>query len=109
VHAADVTADELADRLRAASQPPGSAGFRLQMITNRGVKVWPGGFPETFCTDHWRCRFVGVDTQEAPRIVRHGDIVDLLRRLESAAIDFIKTENLCTFDSEAGYALGQGQ
>ena len=27
------------------------------MITNRGIKVWPEGFEETFCTDHWRCRF----------------------------------------------------
>ena len=27
------------------------------MITNRGTKVWPDGAPETFCTDHWRCRF----------------------------------------------------
>ncbi|MFY7854825.1 MAG: hypothetical protein ACOVQT_01690 [Rubrivivax sp.] len=24
-------------------------------------------------------------------------------------MDFIKTEHLCTFDGEAGYALGQGQ
>ena len=31
------------------------------MITNRGVKVYPDGMPETFCTDHWRCRFVRVD------------------------------------------------
>ena len=31
--------------------------FSLSMITNRGTKVWPGGVPETFCTDHWRCRF----------------------------------------------------
>jgi isocitrate dehydrogenase len=109
VHAADVTADALADRLQAATRQPRSAGFTLQMITNRGVKVWPGGFPETFCTDHWRCRFVGVDEHQAPRVVRHGDIVNLLRQLESAGLDFIKTENLCTFDSEAGYALGQGQ
>jgi len=109
VHASDMTADALADRLQAAAQPPGFSDFRLQMITNRGVKVWPGGFPETFCTDHWRCRFVGVDAQDAPRAVKHGDIVNLLRQLESVGIDFIKTENLCTFDSEAGYALGQGQ
>ncbi|ADB40295.1 NADP-dependent isocitrate dehydrogenase [Spirosoma linguale] len=30
----------------------------LSMITNRGIKVWPNGFKETFCTDHWRCRFL---------------------------------------------------
>jgi isocitrate dehydrogenase len=27
----------------------------------------------------------------------------------AAGFDFIKTENLYTFDGEAGYSLGQGQ
>jgi isocitrate dehydrogenase len=31
---------------------------KLKMITNRGVKVFPDGMPETFCTDHWRCRYL---------------------------------------------------
>lgn len=31
--------------------------LELRLITNRGVKVWPHGFPETTCVDHWRCRF----------------------------------------------------
>jgi isocitrate dehydrogenase len=109
VHAADATADYLAGRLQTLTHQPKPAGFKLQMITNRGVKVWPGGFPETFCTDHWRCRFIGVDTQGAPRTVTHTDIVNLLHNLESDELDFIKTENLCTFDGEPGYALGQGQ
>ena len=109
VHAAGVSADYLAGRLQTLTHQPRPAGFALQMITNRGVKVWPGGFPETFCTDHWRCRFVGVDDAGAPREISHADIVALLHNLESDRLDFIKTENLCTFDGEAGYALGQGQ
>ena len=79
------------------------------MITNRGTKVWPNGFPETFCTDHWRCRFIGVDANDKPRAVHNSDIVTLLQNLDSEKVDFIKTENLCTFNGEAGYALGQGQ
>jgi isocitrate dehydrogenase len=113
VHAADVTADVtvdfLAGRLATLAHRPRPAGFRLQMITNRGIKVWPGGFPETFCTDHWRGRFVGEDAHGAPREVTHGEVVDLLDNLVSDGLDFIKTERLCTFDGEAGYALGQGQ
>ena len=109
VHAASVSADFLAGRLVTLAHQPRPAGFKLQMITNRGVKVWPGGFPETFCTDHWRCRFVGVDPQGAPRAVSHAEVVDLLHNLVSDGLDFIKTEHLCTFDGEAGYALGQGQ
>jgi isocitrate dehydrogenase len=102
VHAADVEADALAARLKAVTPDR----FTLQMITNRGVKVWPGGFPETFCTDHWRCRFVATGDS---RPISHTDIVVLLQALERAQVDFIKTENLCTFDGEVGYALGQGQ
>jgi isocitrate dehydrogenase len=109
VHAGDASADFLAGRLQTLAHQPRPAGFTLQMITNRGVKVWPGGFPETFCTDHWRCRFMGVDAQGQPRDVSHDDIIALLHNLASDGLDFIKTEHLCTFDGEAGYALGQGQ
>ncbi|TSE28215.1 Isocitrate dehydrogenase NADP [Tepidimonas thermarum] len=101
VHAAGVSADFLAGQLSALLTPP----FALQMITNRGVKVWPGGFPETFCTDHWRCRFVAPQGQS----VTHADIIGLLQGLTARGVDVIKTENLCTFDGERGYALGQGQ
>ena len=95
------SADFLAGQLSALVTP----AFHLQMITNRGVKVWPGGFPETFCTDHWRCRFVAADGTS----VTHTDLIELMQALAQRGIDFIKTENLCTFDGERGFALGQGQ
>jgi len=81
-------------------------GLKLKMITNRGVKVFPEGLPETFCTDHWRCRFVA---QEDGGSVGHEQIIALLARVHSAGLDFIKTEHLCTFDGEIGYSLGQGE
>jgi isocitrate dehydrogenase len=102
VHAAHAEPDALAARLTALAPP----ALELQMITNRGVKVWPAGFPETFHTDHWRCRFVA--RAPAPAI-GHAEIVDLLARLTQGGVDVIKTENLCTFDGERGFALGQGQ
>ena len=77
----------------------------LAMITNRGVKVYPGGRPETFCTDHWRCRFQAAEGVAA----KHGDLLALLQRIEDRGLDFIKTENLYTFDGKAGFSLGQGQ
>jgi isocitrate dehydrogenase len=109
VHTGDCSADYLAGRLQTLTHQPRTAGFKLQMITNRGVKVWPGGFPETFCTDHWRCRFLGADDNGGARAIGNADIVSLLHNLESDGLEFIKTENLCTFDSEPGFALGQGQ
>ncbi len=74
----------------------------LSMITNRGIKVYPDGNPETFCTDHWRCRFQGED-------LVHSDLWSLLNAVTGEELDVIKTELLFSFDGEAGYSLGQGQ
>lgn len=41
--------------------------------------------------------------------VTHADIIGRLQALTARGIDVIKTETLCTFDGERGYALGQGQ
>ena len=109
VHIRDVSADYLAGRLQTLSQLPRTTNFQLKMITNRGVKVWPGGFPETFCTDHWRCRFMAAPLSDGTVASSHGDIIKLLENLQSDGVDFIKTENLCTFDGVSGFALGQGQ
>jgi isocitrate dehydrogenase len=81
-------------------------GLSLAMITNRGVKVFPGGAPETFCTDHWRARFLATPPKGA---VTHADVHALLGRFLQAGLDVIKTENLYTFDGKPGYSLGQGQ
>jgi isocitrate dehydrogenase len=98
-----------ADALAATVKKEAGSGLTLAMITNRGVKVWPGGLPETFCTDHWRCRFAGIDRAGAPRAVSHAEVVDLLHNLVSDGLDFIKTEHLYTFDGVRGYSLAQGE
>ncbi len=92
----------LAERLQAASD---GLPLELRLITNRGVKVWPRGLPETRCTDHWRCRFRAI--QGHP--VRHRDIVELLQRIDWAGLEFIKTEHLYAFDGRPGFSLGQGE
>lgn len=94
--------DQLAQQL----QPASAGELELTMITNRGVKVWPGGMPETFCTDHWRCRFLSPQPDQS---IRHAQIIALLGRIAAAGLDFIKCENLCLFDGKPGFALGQGQ
>ncbi|MEP6919544.1 MAG: NADP-dependent isocitrate dehydrogenase [bacterium] len=95
------TANELGDSMAKL----GADGIKLEMISNRGVKVWPGGHAETFCSDHWRCRFI-CDTDGG--MIRHEQIISLLQRAASAGFDFIKTENLYNFDGEKGYSLDQG-
>lgn len=82
-----------------------SGGLQLHLITNRGVKVFPEGLKETFCTDHWRCRFKTADGS----VVTHTQILDLLKQIEDLGFDFIKTEHLYTFDGVRGYSLAQGE
>jgi isocitrate dehydrogenase len=82
-----------------------SAEVQVSMITNRGIKVWPDGFNETFCTDHWRCRFKA----QTENFISKEQIIQLLQLANSKGIDVIKTENLYNFDGKASYSLGQGQ
>ena len=91
----------LANRLKAIEPK----GVQLSMITNRGIKVWPNGFDETFCTDHWRCRFESTNNKP---IVKQ-QIIELLQNAEAQNIDTIKTENLYAFDGKPAFSLGQGQ
>ncbi len=84
----------------------------LKVITNRGVKVYPKGFPETFITDHWRCRFTlkGVlPSEPAPGALDAESVIELQQLLLGAGLEVIKTENLYFFDGKPGYSLAQGE
>ena len=74
------------------------------MITSRGLKVWPGGFPEAFTSDSFRCRFLAESGTVAPK-----DIIALLDRVIAAGLEFGKIETLVVYDGEKGYTLGQGE
>ncbi len=82
-----------------------TAEVKLSMITNRGIKVWPEGFEETFCTDHWRCRF----TSPHGKLVDKEHIPAILSKAIEKSIDTIKTENLYAFNGKPSFSLGQGQ
>jgi len=101
VHWSGTNPDELADKMKSIE----SDGINLSMITNRGIKVWPDGFKETFCTDHWRCRFKPSENQK----IQKENVIKLLQNALHEIIDVVKTENLYDFDGKAGYSLGQGQ
>ncbi|MFN7793858.1 MAG: NADP-dependent isocitrate dehydrogenase, partial [Cyclobacteriaceae bacterium] len=65
-----------------------SGSFELVLITNRGVKVFPDGQPETFCTDHWRCRFTSKKMDQ-PGSYEH--VLALLNQVHALGLDIIKT------------------
>lgn len=73
--------------------------LKLSMISNRGVKVWPNKMPETFCVDSWRCRYTHPQKTAASTL----QIAKLLQSLAEADVLFTKTENLSSFNGEAGY------
>jgi len=96
------TPDQLGDTFKKVCHN----GLELKAITNRGARVWPHGMPETFTTDHWRGRFM---SSQAGRPVTHAQVVDLLQHVAEAGFDFIKTENLYTFDGNAEYSTIPGE
>jgi isocitrate dehydrogenase len=81
-------------------------GVKLSSLSNRGVKVYPYGFEETFCTDHWRAGFMAENGNGR---LTHQQIVNLLDRVQKAGLDFIKIENLYTFDGQKGFVASQGE
>ena len=101
VHWPGTNPNELAEKIKRIETPE----ISLSMITNRGIKVWPDGFKETFCTDHWRCRFKPSDGI----LMNKANIIELLQNGLNENVDTIKTENLYSFDGKQGYSLGQGQ
>ena len=101
VHWAGTDPNELAKIIKAIE----TEQIELTMITNRGIKVWPEGFKETFCTDHWRCRF----KPRVGQVMKSEYIPQLLQKSLELGINTIKTENLYHFDGKIAYALGQGQ
>src|SRR5579871_3230326 len=83
----------------------GGDGLKLEMIDNRGVKIYPAGLAaaETFCTDSFRCRFLSDGTAD------RGKMLDLVKRISDAGVDVVMTASLRTFDGAEGYSLAQGQ
>ena len=77
-------------------------GLTLEMMANRGVKVWPDGSPQTLCTDNFRCRFLGTSVTDQ-------QIVSLLDRIGGLKLPIGMTVSLRNYDGKAGFTLAQGQ
>lgn len=101
LHHHDRDPNKLGDALKGFK----AGNMELTMVTNRGVKVYPGGMPETFCTDHWRCRY----KSELLIPSTYNNVIELLQQITNAGFDIIKTENLVTMDGQPMFSAGQGQ
>ncbi len=94
--------NELAAKMQAIT----GDNLQLMMLTNRGIKVWPNSFADAFCSDHFRARFKSKDAMQP---ITHADICGVLDRIHKAGFDFIKTENLYTFDGVPGFTRSQSE
>ena len=86
----------------------------LKLITNRGVKVYPDGHPETFCIDPWRCRFVAADAQVSSSQLEFPPVPFMevpfrLHRLIDYQLYIIKTEHLYLMGSQRAFSLGRSE
>ncbi|KAJ6644951.1 Isocitrate dehydrogenase [NADP], partial [Pseudolycoriella hygida] len=79
--------------------------LELKTISSMGLKLWPRNDRFELISDHWCCRFMAQKDGEE---VSHLSIADLLKLLSTHDIDFIKIENLFSFDNKPGFSLAQG-
>lgn len=89
------------DALLKELKPLHGGHLRLGIISNRGVRVWPEGHPETLCVDQWRCRFLA---SEVGGVISHQQIAELLHEMATHKIDFTKSEQLYRFDGVPAYS-----
>jgi isocitrate dehydrogenase len=80
----------------------GGDGLTLQVIDNRGVKVWPAGMAETFCTDSFRCRFLATGA------IDQAKLLEIPQKIAGAGIEIAVTQTLRSFDGVSGYSAVQG-
>ena len=93
------------NQLGEAIQRANDTELELTMITSRGAKVWPNGMVETSYADHWRCRFLARTKGNS---IEHTEIVTLLQHIAELGFDFIKIENLYTFDGKVSFSGASG-
>ena len=80
-------------------------GLSLDMVGNRGLKVYPQGVTEAYLSDHWRCRFLAAEGSTADQ----HQVLQLMARVVDAGLQIVSSEYLYTFDEKYGFSLEQGQ
>ena len=92
----------LADRLNKLVE---GTKFYLQMISCRGLTIYPSAPAGDAANDHFRCRFKPKDGAEMNKF----DINELMNIFAKDGLDVTKMDNLFEFDGQMGYSLGQSE
>jgi len=98
----DGAPDQLAACMRAAAA---DLPLTLAMISNRGLKVYPGPVPQADFVNHWRCRFASRAPQDT---LPETALSTLMGRITSFA-HWCHVERLQVLDGVPGFSVAQGQ
>ncbi len=79
-------------------------GLELSMVSNRGMKMWPGDRAESLCSDMWRLRLKGTSLPLAGTLVAQQIV-----KFADSGFDIVKTHNLYHFDGKEGFSKAQGE
>jgi isocitrate dehydrogenase len=99
---ANVSPEQLGPSLEKACE---KSALRLKMISNRGVKVYPGAAATIDCVDHFRCRFVRRDKSQPITNHQLAELVDLV----GEGHVWMHIEKLNEFDDVEGFSKAQGE
>ncbi len=93
----DESIEDLAEKLQDIS-----GNFYLQSLASKGMKIWPrnAATEKIGSSDHVRARFKA----EEEASFRHKDIAAIIEKINQKGIDFIKINNLYSFDGEYGFS-----
>jgi len=98
----DYSATDLGEFGKSLTKETSKLKLNLQMISSKGLKIWPDVNAEGKPSDMVRCRFISnAGNKEAS----HKDILELLTLLNKKNFTFIKTENLYLYDETLGFSV----
>ncbi len=78
----------------------------LQMVSVKGLKTWPESNHLPIISDEWNLRFVPISKD---KIIDHEAVINLLHNLSNGDLDFVRVNNLYTFNDKLGFSLAQGE
>jgi isocitrate dehydrogenase len=80
--------------------------LKLQMISSKGLMIWPNNNLTKLDGDYFSLRFV---PNNQAKTTTHTEVIYLLNKIQSLGLDFVQTENLYSFGDKIGFSLSQGE
>lgn len=75
-------------------------GLKLESLSSRGMKMYPNANGSQAATDLWACRYLPQDGEG----ISEAQIRETLSNLSAGGMEWVKMENLYTFDGVPGFA-----